>query len=79
VEAKNSVNRAGNGLDSMSQLQVPYLHSLAQQQTLMPFSMPQARYSSAYPDQLSGAPATSHQVFNSFFLEYINKFVEGDS
>ncbi|XP_062164014.1 uncharacterized protein LOC133870807 isoform X2 [Alnus glutinosa] len=62
VEAKNSVNRAGNGLDSMSQLQVPYLHSLAQQQTLMPFSMPQARYSSAYPDQLSGAPATSHQV-----------------
>ncbi|KAE8057239.1 hypothetical protein FH972_013945 [Carpinus fangiana] len=62
VEAKNSFNKAGNGLDSMSQLQVPYLQSLAQQQTLMPFSMPQARFSSsAYPDQLSGAPATSHQ------------------
>ncbi|XP_059459880.1 uncharacterized protein LOC132189248 isoform X3 [Corylus avellana] len=63
VEAKNSFNKAGNGLDSMTQLQVPYLQSLAQQQTLMPFSMPQARFSSsAYPDQLSGAPATSHQV-----------------
>lgn len=67
VEAKNSVNRAGNGLDSLSQFQVPYLQSLAQKQTLMPFSMPQSRYtSSAYSDQLSVAPAAAHQVF--FFL-----------
>nr|XP_023914948.1 uncharacterized protein LOC112026492 isoform X1 [Quercus suber] len=63
VEAKNSVSRAGNGLDSSPQFQVPYLQSLAQKQTLMPFSMPQSRYtSSAYSDQLSVAPAAAHQV-----------------
>ena len=67
VEAKISVNRAGNGLDSSSQLQVPYLHTLAQKQTLMPFSMPQCRYtSSSYSDQLSVAPSAAHQVL--FFL-----------
>lgn len=63
VEAKISVNRAGNGLDSSSQLQVPYVHTLAQKQTLMPFSMPQCRYtSSSYSDQLSVAPSAAHQV-----------------
>ncbi|KAF3944869.1 hypothetical protein CMV_028713 [Castanea mollissima] len=63
VEAKNSVSRAGNGLDSSSQFQVPYLQSLAQQLTIMPFSMSQSRYtSSAYSDQLSVAPAAAHQV-----------------
>ncbi|XP_041018744.1 uncharacterized protein LOC121260790 isoform X4 [Juglans microcarpa x Juglans regia] len=63
IEAKNRANRAGNGLDPLSQLQVPYLHCPAQQQTLMPFTMPQTRYtSSAYPDQRSVAPAAAHQL-----------------
>ncbi|XP_042987716.1 uncharacterized protein LOC122315694 isoform X2 [Carya illinoinensis] len=63
IEAKNRANRAGNGLDPLSQLQVPYLQCPAQQQTLMPFTMPQTRYtSSAYPDQLSVAPPAAHQL-----------------
>lgn len=72
IEAKNRANRAGNGLDSLSQLQVPYLQCLAQQQTPMPFTMPQTRYnSSAYPDQVSVAPAAAHQVLFCFMLHYI--------
>ncbi|KAF5455775.1 hypothetical protein F2P56_025320 [Juglans regia] len=63
IEAKNRANRAGNGLDPLSQFQVPYLYCPAQQQTLMPFTMPQTRYtSSAYPDQRSVAPAAAHQL-----------------
>lgn len=79
MEAKNRANRAGNGLDPLSQLQVPYLHCPVQQQTLMPFTMPQTRYtSSAYPDQRSVAPAAAHQVL--FLLSgYIYKFVVGYS
>ncbi|XP_021284272.1 uncharacterized protein LOC110416582 isoform X3 [Herrania umbratica] len=57
-EANNSSNKAGNGIESLPQPQVPYLHSLPQQQPLVPFSIPPTRYSSsAYTDQLSTATA----------------------
>ncbi|XP_043711463.1 uncharacterized protein LOC122660289 isoform X2 [Telopea speciosissima] len=63
----NSNNKSGNilvgnGLEQSTQLHVPYLHSLVQHHPLLPFSMPQTRYSSShYPDQLTAA-ATGQQV-----------------
>ncbi|KAB1203664.1 hypothetical protein CJ030_MR8G002770 [Morella rubra] len=61
VEAKNHINRAANGFIPPSQLQSPYLQSLVQQQMLMPYSVPQARFTScAYTDQISVAPYLSN-------------------
>ncbi|KAF5462129.1 hypothetical protein F2P56_018160 [Juglans regia] len=63
MEAKNCGDRTSNGLDPSSQCQVPYLQSLAQQQTLLPFAMPQTRYTSAaYPDQLSITSSAANKV-----------------
>ncbi|EOY15020.1 Uncharacterized protein TCM_034220 isoform 1 [Theobroma cacao] len=57
-EANNSSNKAGKGIESLPQLQVPYLHSLPPHQPLVPFSIPPTRYSSsAHTDQLSTATA----------------------
>lgn len=76
VEVKNSGNRTGNGLDPSSQHQVPYLQSLAQQQTLLPFAMPQTRYASAaYPDQLSITSSAANKVL-FFLLGHIYKCVK---
>ncbi|XVE94566.1 hypothetical protein REPUB_Repub02eG0020000 [Reevesia pubescens] len=62
VEANNSSNKVGNAIEPLPQLQVPYLHSLPQHQSLVPFSIHRTRYtSSAYTDQLSTA-STTHQV-----------------
>ncbi|XWS20958.1 hypothetical protein CRYUN_Cryun30bG0014100 [Craigia yunnanensis] len=58
TEANNSSNKIGNTVETLPQLQVPYLHSLPQHQSLVPFSIPPTRYtSSAYMDQLSTATA----------------------
>ncbi|XWS25904.1 hypothetical protein CRYUN_Cryun27aG0107400 [Craigia yunnanensis] len=58
TESNNSSNKIGNTTESLPQLLVPYLHSLPQHQSLMPFSIPPTRYtSSAYTDQLSTATA----------------------
>lgn len=58
AEANNSSNKIGNTIESLPQLQVPYLHSLPQHQSLVPFSIAPTRYtSSAYREQLSTASA----------------------
>lgn len=75
TEAKNCGDRTINGLDPSSQCQVPYLQSLAQQQTLLPFAMPQTRYTSAaYPDQLSITSSAANKVL-FFLLGHIYKCV----
>ncbi|XP_039049062.1 uncharacterized protein LOC120189999 [Hibiscus syriacus] len=45
MEVKNSSNKVGNAIESLSQLQgkVPYLHSF-QKQSHVPFSIPATRY-----------------------------------
>ncbi|XP_022769167.1 uncharacterized protein LOC111312805 isoform X2 [Durio zibethinus] len=58
MEANNSPKIAGNAIESLQQLQVPYLHSLPQHQSLLPFSILSSRFtSSAYTDQLSAGKA----------------------
>ncbi|XP_041021425.1 uncharacterized protein LOC121262845 isoform X3 [Juglans microcarpa x Juglans regia] len=73
MEAKNCGDRTIYGLDPSSQCQVPYLQSLAQQQTLLPFAMPQTRYTSAaYPDQLSITSSAANKMRVAPFL--VNPF-----
>ncbi|KAG9443023.1 hypothetical protein H6P81_018877 [Aristolochia fimbriata] len=55
----------GTGLEPSRQSQVSYLQSLVQHQShhpVMPFSLPHARYSSPYPDQIAAAAATVQQL-----------------
>lgn len=48
----NNHNEVGNRLEPFSKLQVPYFHSLAQQQRVMPIPTPQSRnVSTVYLDQ----------------------------
>uniref|UniRef100_A0A5B6ZW64 Uncharacterized protein n=1 Tax=Davidia involucrata TaxID=16924 RepID=A0A5B6ZW64_DAVIN len=55
-------NRAGNGLEPLTQFHVPYLQLLAQNHTAMPPSLPPNCYSSTpFPDHLSAAAAQQVQ------------------
>ncbi|GAV63616.1 hypothetical protein CFOL_v3_07134 [Cephalotus follicularis] len=57
-EAFRNVSRTGNGLEPLSQFQVPYLHSRSQHHALMSLCIPQTHYApSAYQDQHSAAAA----------------------
>eukprot|EP00268_Persea_americana_P066330 TRINITY_DN9004_c0_g1_i5.p1 TRINITY_DN9004_c0_g1~~TRINITY_DN9004_c0_g1_i5.p1 ORF type:complete len:728 (-),score=198.73 TRINITY_DN9004_c0_g1_i5:359-2542(-) len=49
-----SARNTGNGFESSAQLHVPYLHPLVQH-PMVPFSLPNVRYPSPYPDQLAAA------------------------
>ncbi|KAA8528745.1 hypothetical protein F0562_036100 [Nyssa sinensis] len=63
AQADNSKNRAGNGLEPLTQFHVPYLQSVAQNHTAMPSSLPQSCYSSTpFTDCLSAAAAPQVQV-----------------
>ncbi|XP_058098826.1 uncharacterized protein LOC131243470 isoform X2 [Magnolia sinica] len=61
---------SNNGLESTAQLQVPYLHPLVQH-PVMPFSLPHARYSSAYPEQLAAAAAAAAQQVQLQLPQYM--------
>ncbi|XP_024026575.1 uncharacterized protein LOC21399121 isoform X3 [Morus notabilis] len=72
IEASDSFGRARNGCEPMSQLQNPYLPSLAQHQFGMPFSLPQSYYnSSACGDHRSSAQQVHMQIpsYSSPFYE----------
>ncbi|XP_048226976.1 uncharacterized protein LOC8274655 isoform X2 [Ricinus communis] len=56
---ETSLSGAGHGSEPSAQLQVPYN---AQHPTIMPFSMSQAQYAPAYPDQFSAAAAQQAQL-----------------
>ncbi|XP_077231174.1 uncharacterized protein LOC143864181 isoform X2 [Tasmannia lanceolata] len=55
-------NNSGNGLESPAQLNVPYMHSLAQRHSVMPFLLSHTPYSSPYPDQLVAAQQVQLQI-----------------
>ncbi|THG03881.1 hypothetical protein TEA_000595 [Camellia sinensis var. sinensis] len=58
MEATNSANKVGNELEPLTQFQIPYLPSLAQNHTVLPYSLPQIRYSSTpFTNNLSVASA----------------------
>ncbi|XP_037494944.1 uncharacterized protein LOC105635347 isoform X2 [Jatropha curcas] len=59
MEPNSSFNGVGNTLEPLAQLQVPY-H--AQHPTLVPFSMSQTRYTSAYTDQPSASQQAQLQL-----------------
>ncbi|KAI8548936.1 hypothetical protein RHMOL_Rhmol07G0312200 [Rhododendron molle] len=46
LEASNSTNKVGNVPEPLTQFHIPYLNSLTQNQTVLPFSMPQIRFCS---------------------------------
>ncbi|KAL6295577.1 hypothetical protein ACE6H2_003719 [Prunus campanulata] len=47
LETNDSFSRARNGMEPSSQSQVPYIQSLMQHHTLIPFSLPQSHFSSS--------------------------------
>ncbi|GMP81609.1 hypothetical protein CsSME_00036258 [Camellia sinensis var. sinensis] len=63
MEATNSANKVGNELEPLTQFQIPYLPSLAQNHTVLPYSLPQIRYSSTpFTNNLSVASAKQVQI-----------------
>lgn len=63
VEASTSTNKVENVLEPLTQFHNPYLHSPVQNQTILPFSMPQIRFcSTPFPDNPSPASAKQVQI-----------------
>ncbi|OMO87411.1 hypothetical protein CCACVL1_09054 [Corchorus capsularis] len=69
MEANYTSNKAGKGIDSFPQLQVPYLHSFPQHQSRVTFPT-HSTYTSAYTDQLS--TATAAQQVQLQIPQYLN-------
>ncbi|XVF63690.1 hypothetical protein PTKIN_Ptkin09bG0107200 [Pterospermum kingtungense] len=78
TEANNGSYKTGNTVEPLPHLQVPYLHSLPQHQSLMPFSIPPTRFtSSAYTDQLSTAAASQQVQLQLPQIQYPNNPFSG--
>ncbi|KAF7139540.1 hypothetical protein RHSIM_Rhsim07G0247100 [Rhododendron simsii] len=63
LEEPNSTNKVGNVPEPLTQFHIPYLNSLAQNQTVLPFSMPQIRFcSTPFADNPPSAATKQVQI-----------------
>lgn len=63
LEASNSTNKVGNVPEPLTQFHIPYLNSLAQNQTVLPFSMPQIQFcSTPFADNPPSAATKQVQI-----------------
>ncbi|XP_058225465.1 uncharacterized protein LOC131334459 isoform X2 [Rhododendron vialii] len=63
LEASNSTNKVGNVPEPLTQFHIPYLNSLVQNQTVLPFSMPQIRFcSTPFADNPPSAATKQVQI-----------------